>query len=177
MLSIGPLLPLLAYSMAQPHQASRPHIMFVLVDDYGQYNAGYRGDTNSKTPGIDALSRDGLVLERFYVHKWCAPTRSALMTGRNPIHTGLDPLNWTSTIFKVGGDSAVHKDYTFLPRLLGTAGYASHMLGKVSVLMPGEGECASHPSFLCLLHIYPSLFEVAPGLLSSRIHASRSRVQ
>lgn len=66
-----------------------------------------------------------------YVHKWCAPTRSALMTGRNPMHTGLDPLNWTSTINKRGGDSALSADYIFIPRLLQSAGYESHMLGKV----------------------------------------------
>jgi hypothetical protein len=45
----------------------------------GQYNAGYRGDTDARTPHIDALAAQGLVLERFYVHKWCAPTRSSLM--------------------------------------------------------------------------------------------------
>ena len=117
-----------AASSSVPKQ---PHIAFILADDWGQYNAGYRGDASARTPAIDALAGQGLVLERFYVHKWCAPTRSALMTGRNPIHTGLDPLNWTKTIMRPGmGDSAVHKDYIFLPRLLQAAGYQGHMLGK-----------------------------------------------
>ena len=147
--------------------------------DWGQYNAGYRGDPDSRTPAVDALAAEGLVLERLcvvaaadrllltaaacrrrccylplsvcvsarwtltlslslgcfahgsYVHKWCAPTRSALMTGRNPMHTGLDPLNFTSTIEKRGGDSSLSADYIFIPRLLQSAGYESHMLGKV----------------------------------------------
>jgi arylsulfatase A-like enzyme len=53
------------------------------------------------------------------------------MTGRNPMHTGLDPLNFTSTIEKRGGDSSLSADYIFIPRLLQSAGYESHMLGKV----------------------------------------------
>ena len=118
----------------------RPHICFILADDWGQYNAGYRGDPQSKTPGIDTLAAEGLVLERFYVHKWCAPTRSALMTGRNPMHTGLDPLNWSTTIMRgegcdppdnlAGCDSSLSAEYVFLPRLLQAASYSSHMLGK-----------------------------------------------
>jgi arylsulfatase A-like enzyme len=37
----------------------------------GQYNAGYRGDLDAQTPAINKLAAEGLVLERFYVHKWC----------------------------------------------------------------------------------------------------------
>ena len=72
--------------------------------------------------------------------QWCAPTRSALMTGRNPMHTGLDPLNWTTTIMRgegcdppdnlAGCDSSLSAEYVFLPRLLQAASYSSHMLGK-----------------------------------------------
>ena len=136
------LLAVLAAGCGLSAQAkARPHICFILVDDWGQYNAGYRGDADSRTPAIDALAAEGLVLERFYVHKWCAPTRSSLMTGRNPMHTGLDPLNFTATMMRGEGcdppaghlrgcDSAVSADYVFLPRLLASAGYSSHMLGK-----------------------------------------------
>ena len=132
---------LLPAGAAAAAPGSKPHICFILVDDWGQYNAGYRGDTQSRTPAIDSLAAEGLVLERFYVHKWCAPTRSSLMTGRNPMHTGLDPLNFSSTVMKGEGcdpaagnlrgcDQSVHEDYVFLPRLLSSAGYEGHMLGK-----------------------------------------------
>ena len=63
------------------------------------------------------------------------------MTGRNPMHTGLDPMNWTSTIMRGEGcdppqslrgcDSSVSAEYVFMPRLLRSAGYESAMLGKV----------------------------------------------
>lgn len=125
-----------------PNYGALIHMRALLKqDDWGQYNAGYRGDTDARTPSIDELAAEGLVLERFYVHKWCAPTRSSLMTGRNPMHTGLDPMNWTLTSMRgegcdpprelAGCDSSLSPDYVFLPRLLRSAGYESGMLGKV----------------------------------------------
>ena len=114
--------------------AQQPHIVLILADDWGQYNAGYRNGGVSRTPAIDALAAESLELSRFYVHKWCAPSRSALMTGRNPMHTGLDPLNWTATILRPNqGTGAVSEDYVFLPRVLQQARpkpYYSAMLGK-----------------------------------------------
>ena len=50
------------------------------------------------------------------------------------VHTGLDPLNFTSTINARGGDSSLSADYIFIPRLLQSAGYQSHMLGKARLL-------------------------------------------
>ena len=40
------------------------------------------------TPNLDNLAKSGLILENHYVQPKCTPTRSALMTGYYPIHTG-----------------------------------------------------------------------------------------
>ena len=37
---------------------------------------------------MDSLVRGGIALEHNYVQPICSPTRSALMTGYYPIHTG-----------------------------------------------------------------------------------------
>ena len=74
---------------------SRPHIIFVLADDYGyndiSYNARKHGnDTNViDTPRLDALAASGVALTNYYVQPVCSPTRAALMTGRYGSHTGI----------------------------------------------------------------------------------------
>ena len=37
---------------------------------------------------VDALAYSGIILNNYYVDPICTPSRSALMTGRHPIHTG-----------------------------------------------------------------------------------------
>ena len=41
-----------------------------------------------KSPNLDSLARNGIILENYYVQPICTPTRAALMTGYYPIHTG-----------------------------------------------------------------------------------------
>ena len=67
--------------------ASPPHILFVVVDDLGWSDVGFHG-SKIQTPNIDMLASEGVVLDNYYVLPLCTPTRSALMTGRYPIHTG-----------------------------------------------------------------------------------------
>src|SRR3954469_17947046 len=67
--------------------ADRPNIVFILADDLGSYDVGWRG-SEIKTPNLDALCRRGAKLENFYVQPVCSPTRSSLMTGRYPMRYG-----------------------------------------------------------------------------------------
>ena len=67
--------------------ASRPHILFFVVDDFGWSDVGFHG-SKIQTPNIDKLASEGVELDNYYVLPLCTPTRSALMTGRYPIHTG-----------------------------------------------------------------------------------------
>ena len=68
-----------------------PHILFILADDLGWSDLGFHGSV-IKTPNIDKLASEGVILDNYYVLPLCTPTRSALMTGRYPIHTGINRL-------------------------------------------------------------------------------------
>ena len=68
-------------------RASPPHILLVVVDDLGWSDVGFHG-SKIETPNIDKLAAEGVVLDNYYVLPVCTPTRSALLTGRYPIHTG-----------------------------------------------------------------------------------------
>lgn len=65
----------------------QPHIVFILVDDLGWSDVGFHG-SKIRTPNVDVLAREGVILDNYYVQAYCTPTRGSLLTGRYPIHTG-----------------------------------------------------------------------------------------
>lgn len=70
--------------------AERPHIIFVMADDMGWGQTGYRNHPVLKTPNLDAMASGGLRFERFYAGcPVCSPTRASVLTGRSPDRTGV----------------------------------------------------------------------------------------
>ena len=78
------------------HLAPRPHILFILQDDLGHYNVAFNAnrtdkpseDVASVSPHLTALAREGIILDRHYVHWHCSPSRRSFLTGRLPLHHG-----------------------------------------------------------------------------------------
>ena len=101
--------------------ASKPHIVLFVSDDMGWNEVGFHG-SKIDTPNIDKLAKDGLQLDRFYVHPICSPTRAALMTGRVPARMGITGV--------IGRRDGVPKDEHFLPQTFQKEGYQTFMVGK-----------------------------------------------
>ena len=69
--------------------ADKPHILFLMVDDWGWANVGYHRDTPTRevqTPNFDSLVRNGLELDQHYGYNVCSQSRSSFMSGRLTIH-------------------------------------------------------------------------------------------
>ena len=77
----------------------RPHIILIVADDLG-YNDVSWHNPDILTPNLGRLAAAGVILEQSYVQPICTPTRSALMTGRYPIHTG-DTVTHIHTLLKL----------------------------------------------------------------------------
>ena len=112
----------------------RPNLMFLLADDLGWSNVGWHSPQNPEvqTPHLDALVAGGIELDRHYVYKFCSPSRSALQTGRNPIHVNvqnLGPRNHNPAD-SVSGYSGIPRNMTGIATLLQTKGYRTHFAGK-----------------------------------------------
>ncbi len=76
---------------ARPSAAAgaKPHVIFVMADDMGWGQTGYRGHPLLKTPNLDAMAASGLRFERFYAGApVCSPTRASVLTGRSNDRTG-----------------------------------------------------------------------------------------
>ncbi len=64
--------------------ARPPNILFAIADDWGRH-AGAYGTRWMRTPHFDRVAREGVLFNRVYTPTAkCAPSRSAILTGRNP---------------------------------------------------------------------------------------------
>jgi len=120
--------------------APKPHILFILIDDLGWAEVGWnRAEKTDEvhTPNLDTLAGEGVILDRHYAHKFCSPTRSAIQTGRAPIHVNVINAspNWVNKSDPVGGFAGVPRNMTGIAEVLKSAGYRTHVAGKWDIGM------------------------------------------
>src|ERR1043165_8615844 len=75
----------------------KPNIIFILSDDQGYGDFSCHGNPVLRTPNLDRLHNEGARFTDFHVSPTCAPTRSALLTGRHEFRNGV-----THTIHEIG---------------------------------------------------------------------------
>lgn len=102
--------------------AARPNVILVITDDQGYGDLGCHGNPIIQTPNIDRLHSQCVRLTNFHVDPTCAPTRSALMTGRYSTKTGV----WHTVM----GRSILAADEVTIADVFKANGYVTGIFGK-----------------------------------------------
>ncbi len=75
----------LVCSLSSASEASRPNVVFFLVDDLGWRDLGCYGSTFYETPQIDQFARESVRFTQAYATcHVCSPTRASILTGKYP---------------------------------------------------------------------------------------------
>jgi arylsulfatase len=102
--------------------AKKPNIILILTDDQGYGDVGRHGNPILKTPNLDRLHDESVRFTDFHVSPTCAPTRSALMSGRHDFKNGV-----THTILE---RERMSLKTTTIAQVLKSTGYTTGIFGK-----------------------------------------------
>ncbi len=104
-------------------QTTRPNVLFIAIDDL-RPQLGCYGQTQMKTPHMDALAGSGLLFTRAYCQQAvCSPSRISLLSGRRPDTTKIYDLNTHNR--------KTMPDVVMLPQHFKNNGYHSQGFGKI----------------------------------------------
>jgi arylsulfatase A-like enzyme len=118
-----------------------PNIVLILVDDLGYGDLGAYGGEVIKTPIIDRMADEGVLMTNFYASApVCTPSRAAILTGRYPKRSHMTlplypknhPMEYILKLvdryqYDVTG---IPEDEIILPEILGRIGYRTGLIGK-----------------------------------------------
>ena len=108
--------------------AGAPNVVVILLDDVG-FGASSAFGGPCATPNAERLAAGGLKYNRFHTTALCAPTRAALLSGRNHHSVGMGSITETAT--SAPGNSSVRPNTKApLAMTLKLNGYSTAQFGK-----------------------------------------------
>ena len=128
-----------AYLAALPRAVSSlsPDIVVILFDDLGYGDVGFTGNRSIRTPYMDALAENGVVMTNYFSPApVCSPSRAAMLTGRMAPRNGLTavPFPSGSLIDQVnrffGNPVRLPREEIIIPEVLKATGFHTAMVGK-----------------------------------------------
>ena len=130
---------------AQPHAASRPNILLILMDDMAARSLSCYGNPYVKTPHLDRLAEEGVRFTNAYATPQCTPTRASLLTGQSTARNRMwHVIPW----YAYPWARVQEPDYVenlprgafTLAKELKAAGYATACLGKWHLTANPDGD-------------------------------------
>lgn len=100
--------------------ASAPNILFIISDDHAYQAVSCYDGSRNQTPNIDRIANEGMRFDRCYVtNSLCGPCRACILTGKYSHKNGF-----------YDNRSKFDGSQTTFPKLLGSAGYQTAIVGK-----------------------------------------------
>jgi arylsulfatase A-like enzyme len=108
----------------------RPNVVFLLADQWRAQALGFAGDPNARTPNLDRLASQSVMLTTSVsTCPVCTPYRASLITGRYPTTTGMF-LN----------DIPLNREAVSLAQAFAAGGYRTAYIGKWHIDGHGRSE-------------------------------------
>src|SRR6478736_7984336 len=124
--------------------AGAPNVIWILLDDVG-YGACSTFGGLIPTPTFDSLAANGLRYTNFHTCAICAPTRAALLTGRNAASVHMSGFAHTSRAAGFPGwDGRIPSSAGTIAEVLKANGYNTFAVGKYGVT-PDEDSTDAGP--------------------------------
>ena len=121
-----------------------PNVIWILLDDVG-FGASSTFGGVIRTPTFDSLANNGLRYTNFHTTAICAPTRAALLTGRNSSRVHM--AGFAHTVLSAGfpgWDGRIPSDKGTIAEILRENGYNTFQVGKYG-LTPDEDATDAGP--------------------------------
>lgn len=111
---------------AQEPVGGPPNVLAIMADDIGWFEIGayHHGMMGVRTPNIDRIAREGVLLTDAYAQASCTAGRAAFITGQIPMRTGL------TTVGLPGAPQGLSFEDPTLAELLKPLGYMTAQIGK-----------------------------------------------
>lgn len=107
-------------AFAQASSARRPNILLILPDQLRAQSVGYLGNKDVRTPHIDQLAAQGVILPYTYANTpVCCPARANILTGQYAHKNGM-----------TANDLRLRESAVSFAELLQAAGYRTGFIGK-----------------------------------------------
>jgi len=112
-----------AYAEKEP---STPNVIVILTDDLGYGDLSMYGNKIIKTPALDKMAQEGVMLTNAYASSSnCTPSRAGLLTGRYPIRTKM-----AHQVLFVKDTHGLPLEETTIAEMLKAQGYKTAIIGK-----------------------------------------------
>ena len=107
-------------------ESRKPNIIVIFCDDLGYGDLGCYGAADIRTPHLDRMAKEGMLLTDFsMVAPLCTPSRAAFMTGRYPGRMGL-----ATGVLRPNAKTGMPPQEITLGEVAKSAGYATGLIGK-----------------------------------------------